>query len=252
MLNKLQKLREEREQGFTLIELLVVILIIGILAAIAIPAFLNQRKSAVDASVESDVTNAAKVVETEAIKGKGMPLAISGDTSMGEPLMVGSENITEQVKKGKDADLKLEGTTNGYIITGTNDGGTDDGAKAGIVYDSANGGLAKAGATKPGGGETVTGGVLTASHHIKTRGVLSVNIDKASGAVTGNFKPDDTGAGDVGEVLMVWGYFTTTTGERINFDLVSETSTNGRDVWSWWSGEQTNYKNIASMTITGG
>ncbi|MEZ5119605.1 MAG: prepilin-type N-terminal cleavage/methylation domain-containing protein [Candidatus Nanopelagicales bacterium] len=54
----------EKEEGFTLIELLVVIIIIGILAAIAIPVFLNQRKKAWDGAVKSDLRNAATAQET--------------------------------------------------------------------------------------------------------------------------------------------------------------------------------------------
>src|SRR5437764_3550600 len=48
-----------REDGFTLIELLVVIIIIGILAAIAIPVFLNQRKKGYDSMAKSDLRNLA-------------------------------------------------------------------------------------------------------------------------------------------------------------------------------------------------
>jgi type IV pilus assembly protein PilA len=64
MLARIRKMQEENEGGFTLIELLVVIIIIGILAAIAIPVFLNQRKKGYDAAAKSDIRNAATLEET--------------------------------------------------------------------------------------------------------------------------------------------------------------------------------------------
>ena len=71
MLARIRKAQEEKEGGFTLIELLVVMIIIGILAAIAIPVFLSQRAKAQDSAAKADVSTIGKEIATYYVDGTG-------------------------------------------------------------------------------------------------------------------------------------------------------------------------------------
>ncbi|NHT16212.1 prepilin-type N-terminal cleavage/methylation domain-containing protein [Cellulomonas sp. IC4_254] len=118
--------RQNGEKGFTLIELLVVIIIIGILAAIAIPAFLNQRQKAWASQVESDLKNAAIAAESYAVGNNGSYEDLTTDL-----LKSNGYNPT------KDVTVTLDGapTVSGYKLKGVNanlDGKT-------WTYDSATG-----------------------------------------------------------------------------------------------------------------
>ena len=95
MLRKIREDLDRREEGFTLIELLVVVIIIGILAAIAIPVFLNQRKKAWTAAAKSDLRNAATAQESYLTEKDTYAGSASALLSEG---FDGSANVTLTVK----------------------------------------------------------------------------------------------------------------------------------------------------------
>jgi type IV pilus assembly protein PilA len=72
--------RAEKDDGFTLIELLVVMIVIAILAAIAVPVFLQQRKSAYRTTAVTDMRGAATTVETYAAGQNGDYAGLDGAT----------------------------------------------------------------------------------------------------------------------------------------------------------------------------
>jgi type IV pilus assembly protein PilA len=121
MLAHVRKAKGSREEGFTLIELLVVIIIIGILAAIAIPVFLNQRTKGYDAQAKADAHNLGTLEETYQVDNSTYAGAngATGEDRVGTGFPVLQGVLTDYKASANVTNIKITYVTAAGLTGGT-------------------------------------------------------------------------------------------------------------------------------------
>jgi len=137
MIARIQNRLKADDKGFTLIELLVVMIIIGILAAIAIPIFLSQREKAQDSAAKADVSTLGKEIATYYVDGTGVPVvAIVVDQWQVDGTDVGSPSTNVALKAAPASTA----TGTDWCVSVVNDeGDVTTTTSGGASYSSASG-----------------------------------------------------------------------------------------------------------------